>query len=198
MDEIRIVGMGGSLKKNSTSLAALRLALQGAEAAGAATRLFDVREVDLPFYDPSVKSVPNDARELVEAAYGAHGLLWSSPMYHGTVSGSFKNMLDWLQLLADRDPPLLADKVVGLISTAGGVQGLQAVNTMEFAVRALRAWAVPLVVPVARSYQAFDDGGNPRDQTVAAQLDGLGAEVVRGARYFAAEGRWDYALASPD
>jgi len=25
-------------------------------------------------------------------------------MYHGTISGSFKNALDWLQLLADRDP----------------------------------------------------------------------------------------------
>jgi hypothetical protein len=33
----------------------------------------------------------------------------------------------------------LTDKVVGLISTAGGVQGLQAVNTMEFVVRLFAA-----------------------------------------------------------
>ena len=39
-----------------------------------------------------------------------------------------------------RDPPFLHDKVVGLISAAGGTQGLQAINTMEFATRALRAW----------------------------------------------------------
>ena len=45
-------------------------------------------------------------------------------------SGSFKNALDWLKLLGDRNPPYLTDKVVGLISTAGGMQGLQAVNTM--------------------------------------------------------------------
>jgi NAD(P)H-dependent FMN reductase len=43
----------------------------------------------------------------------------------------------------------LLDKVIGLISAAGGTQGLQAINTMEFAVRALRGWAVPYVVPVA-------------------------------------------------
>jgi hypothetical protein len=48
-----------------------------------------------------------------------------------------KNALDWLKLLGDRDPPYLTDKVVGLISTAGGVQALQAVNAMEFVVRAL-------------------------------------------------------------
>jgi len=65
-------------------------------------------------------------------------MLWSSPLYHGTISGSFKNALDWLQLLGDRQPAYLTDKVIGLISTAGGTQGLQAVNTMEFIVRALR------------------------------------------------------------
>jgi NAD(P)H-dependent FMN reductase len=40
------------------------------------------------------------------------------------------------------EPPYLHDKVVGLISAAGGTQGLQAINTMEFVVRALRGWAV--------------------------------------------------------
>ena len=84
-------------------------------------------------------------------------------MYHGTISGSFKNALDWLQLLGDRNPPYLTDKVVGLISTAGGVQGLQAVNTMEFVVRALRGWAVPLVMPIAQAWKAFDEHGVPQD-----------------------------------
>ena len=73
-------------------------------------------------------------------------------MYNGTISGSFKNALDWLKLLGDRNPPYLTDKVVGLISTAGGMQGLQAVNTMEFVVRALRGWAVPLV-PIAQAWK---------------------------------------------
>jgi FMN reductase len=65
-------------------------------------------------------------------------MIWSSPLYHGTVSGAFKNALDWLDLLSDRDPPFLTDKVIGLISAAGGVQALQAVNTMEFVVGAPR------------------------------------------------------------
>lgn len=84
-------------------------------------------------------------------------------MYNGTISGSFKNALDWLKLLGDRNPPYLTDKVVGLISTAGGVQGLQAVNTMEFVVRALRGWAVPLVMPIAQAWKVFDEKGAPQD-----------------------------------
>ena len=70
-------------------------------------------------------------------------------MYQGTISGAFKNALDWLHALGSREPPFLHDQVIGLISAAGGTQGLQAINTMEFAVRALRGWAVPYVVPVA-------------------------------------------------
>ncbi len=57
----------------------------------------------------------------------ANGMLWISPMYNGSVSGSFKNAIDWL------------------------AQRLQVVNTMEFSVRSLRGWEVPYVVPVPQA-----------------------------------------------
>ena len=86
-------------------------------------------------------------------------MIWSSPTYHGSVSGSFKNALDWLILLAEREPPYLSNKPVGLVTTAGGVQGLQAV----------------------------------KGEAIATRLRSLGAEVVRAARQFQAEGACDYA-----
>ena len=130
MPEIRIVGLGGSRAQRSASRAALNIALKGAEEAGARVEMFDVRKLNLPLYEPDTSDAPEAARRLADSVAGARGLLWSSPLYHGTVSGAFKNALDWLQLLSDRDPPFLTNKVVGLISTAGGVYGLQAVNTM--------------------------------------------------------------------
>ena len=33
-------------------------------------------------------------------AYHCDTMSWSSPAYHGSVSGSFRNALDWLILLA--------------------------------------------------------------------------------------------------
>lgn len=182
---LTIVGLGGSLAKQSSSLAAARIALEGAAEAGAQTELFDVRQLALPMYDPGNSNPPDSVLKLVEATYNADGLIWSSPMYHGTISGSFKNALDWLQLLSNRQPPFLTDKVVGLISTAGGVQGLQAVNTMEFVVRSLRGWAVPLVLPIAQAWKAFDDQSNARDPNLREQLRALGREVARGSRQFA-------------
>jgi len=188
-----VVGLGGSLAPKSKSLAVLEIALDAAAQAGAETQLFDIRTLNLPMYVPGTADIPDAALQLVDATCRASGLLWSSPLYHGTISGSFKNALDWLQLLSDRDPPYLTNKVVGLISTAGGVHGLQAVNTMEFAVRSLRGWAVPLVIPIPRAHEIFAQDGSVRDPAVSDQLRVLGAEVVRAARQFAESGECDYA-----
>ena len=181
---VKIVALGGSLAEQSTSLAAVRIALEGASQAGAQTELYDVRQLDLPMYVPHASNVPDAARAFCESVYACDGMLWSSPLYHGTISGSFKNALDWLQLLSDRQPAYLTDKVIGLISTAGGTQGLQGVNTMEFIVRALRGWAVPLVIPIPQAWRVFQEG-QVLNESVAAQLRALGGEVARAAGHFA-------------
>jgi len=182
---LRIVGLGGSLRQTSSSRAALKVALDGAADAGAKVDLLDLRQLNVPMYDPSSHDVPDSVARLVEGVYAADGMIWSSPLYNGSISGSFKNALDWLILLDKREPPYLTDKVVGLISVAGGTQGLQAINTMEFIVRALRGWAVPLVVPIPQSWQAFEDTGRPANPQIEEPLKTLGGEVVRVTRRLA-------------
>ena len=183
-NRLTIVGLGGSLAQISRSRAALQVALDGAASAGAETELLDLHELELPIYNPDNDEPTPAAARLIESCYAADGMLWSSPMYQGTISGAFKNALDWLHVLGGREPPFLHDKVIGLISAAGGTQGLQAINTMEFAVRALRGWAVPYVVPVAAAARVFDHEGRIHDQAVELQLKTLGGEVVRVAQRF--------------
>jgi FMN reductase len=184
---LTIVGLGGSPASVSRSRAALQIALEGAASAGADTQLLDIRRLDLPMYNPDDDEPTETAARLIESCYTADGLLLSSPMYQGTISGALKNALDWLHLLGEREPPFLHDKVMGLISAAGGTQGLQAINTMEFPVRALRGWAVPYVVPVALAAQVFDSAGQIQNQAVELQLNTLGGEVARVAARFAAD-----------
>ena len=168
-------------------------ALAGAAEAGADTQLFDLRELALPMYEPDGEATTEATLRMVDALHQADGTLWSSPLYNGSISGAFKNALDWLRLLGDREPAYLSDKVIGLISAAGGAQGLQAINTMEFCVRALRGWAVPLVVPVAGAGRAFDADGRPVDEAIERQLKMLGSEVVRVAGHFRVEESPDHA-----
>ena len=90
-------------------------------------------------------------------------------------------------MLGSREPAFLHDEVIGLISAAGGTHGLQAINTMEFATRALRGWAVPYVVPIPTAARVFDQDGQVRDAAIELQLRSLGSEVVQVAQRFAAD-----------
>jgi FMN reductase len=193
MNGTKVVGVGGSMAEISSSLSALKIALAGAEEAGAEVQLFSIREMDLPIFIPTSREVPEKARRFLTTSHEAHGLIWCSPTYHAAMSGAFKNALDWYELLRNDAPPYLTDKIIGLISTAGGTMGLQAINCMEFVVRALRGWAVPLVIPIPQVGQSIDEDGQLRDPSIERQLRGLGAEVVRAARQFADDGFSEYA-----
>jgi len=82
--QLIVVGLGGSTAKHSCSLAALKIALQGAEETGAKTALLDIRQLSLPMYDPADENPPNSVREMCDAIHQADGLIWSSPMYNGS------------------------------------------------------------------------------------------------------------------
>src|SRR5450755_1867751 len=122
MRSVRVVGLGGSLREMSTSRTALQVALEGAAASGADVELIWVRDLGLPLYTDE-HAPPPGAHRLAETVYQADALIWSSPTYHGSVSGSFKNALDWLILLAENEPPYLSNKPIGLVTTAAACRG---------------------------------------------------------------------------
>src|ERR1700749_2301627 len=97
MRSVRVAGLGGSLRDMSTSRTALQAALEGAAARGADVELIGVRDLSLPLYTDE-HAPPPAAHRLAETAYHADALIWSSPTYHGSVSGSFQNAPDWLVL----------------------------------------------------------------------------------------------------
>jgi FMN reductase len=179
-----VVGIGGTLRDGSTGLRALERALAAAEEAGATTELLDLRELDLPMYEPGkpLEDFGESAERLVEAMRGADAMLWSTAAYHGTLAGVTKNALDFAQFMARDEKPYLQDKVVGLVATAGGgMAAVNAINAMINVVHALRGVAAPLSVPVTQSWKVFDDDGNVNDEEIAGRLESLGRLVVEMA-----------------
>ena len=182
--KLHVVGIGGTLREDPRGLLALEEALRAAEEGGATTELLDLRELDLPMYEPGkpLEEYGENVRELVEAMRGADALLWSTAAYHGTLAGLTKNALDFGQFLARDERPYLQDKVVGLIATAsGGMGAVNAINAMVSITHALRRVAAPLSVPVTQSWKTFDEEGNIRDEGVARRLESLGRIVVEMA-----------------
>lgn len=100
-DRIRILGIGGTLRKGSSSLGALRCALSATEKSVAEPGLLDLRELGLPMYEPerSLEEYADNVERFVETVRRFDALVVSTGSYHGTVSGATKNAQDFLQFL---------------------------------------------------------------------------------------------------
>lgn len=175
-----VVGLGGSTRKKSRSLDALKVALSGADHAGAETSLLDVRELSLPMLDADrpvweLESV----RTLLTTVREAGGLLIGSPVYQETVSGALKNALDYLSALEDDDPPGLSGKVVGVISVSGGTPGVGASLAVQTACKGLGAWVLPDTIDLDNT--SFDDDGRLYSLLARDSLLALGTKVALNA-----------------
>jgi FMN reductase len=180
--KIKIVGLGGSLSKKSVTLSVLNISLQSAKRAGADIELLDLRELSLPFFNPELRleEYPESVSRFLDMVRKADGMIWASPGYHGTLSGAMKNALDFLEFLAKDNPPYLTDKVIGLITTAGGVMAsVNTINALSHISQALRAWVVPLMIPVGQAWKLFDEQGRIIDAQLEERLTSLGTETVR-------------------
>ena len=189
---LKVVGIGGTLRENSTSLGALGRSLAAAEDAGAVVELLDLNELRLPMYEPGqpLDEYDDNVRRLVSAIRGADGLLVSTAAYHGSLAGVTKNALDFVHFLGADEPAYLDGKVVGLISTAGGEQAAANANAaMVNVVHSLRGIVAPLTVGVTRAGQRTDDGGEITDENFGRRLDSLGTLVVDLAQKMVASGR---------
>lgn len=178
-----IVGIGGTLRQDSSSERALKVSLAEAERLGATTLIFANDRLDLPPYAPEGKSDrPPEVEALVDALRRARGVIISSPCYHGSVSGLLKNALDYAADIDDKDAPFLAGRAVGLIACAFGPQ---ATATTLIALRsiahAMRGWPTAAAVPVNTLETKFLADGSVSDDAVQEQLHLMASQVVEFA-----------------
>ncbi len=176
---IKVLGIGGSLREGSQSERALRIALAGAEEAGAATSAVTGGSLALPFYDAAVADRAADAHALVEAVREADGLIVVSPGYHGALSGLVKNALDYVEDLRSDDRPYLDGRGVGLVAVAHGWQAaVTTLDQLRTIAHALRGWPTPLGGAVNSAEVKFDESGGASDEKVVRTLHTIGRQVA--------------------
>lgn len=170
-----ILGINGSNRGESGSLIALKNCLAAVGSANE-SEVINLSELQLPLFSPDEDYSKNaKVRKLRELAEKADGFVWSTPEYHGNMTGVLKNALDFLEISNFKN------KVVGLIGIAGGSIGaVQAITSMSFCVRNLEAWTCPDIVSISRSKEAFKSG-EIADPAVEKRLRLLGEEVAKWA-----------------
>ncbi len=172
---IAVVALCGSLREGSSTHAALRIALSGAEEVGAAVELLELGAYQLVFQGSvsNEADYPPDVFALREKVKRADGILLGSPEYHGSFSGVLKSALDLMGFAE------FEDKVIGLVGVSGGRMGAaNALSMLRIVGTALRAWVVPNDVSIPRSSEAFDAHGNLHDAELAARVKSVGRDVA--------------------
>ncbi len=177
-----IIGLCGSLRKDSFNLALLKAA---SRLAPAGCRI-DVRTLHgIPLYDADLEAsdgIPEAVQVLKDTIAAADGLLLSTPEYNASLPGVFKNALDWLSRPASDIPKVFGHKPVALIgASAGGFGTVMSQAAWLPVIRALRMqpyYGPP--IRLARAGNAFDADGSLRDADQAGQL----AELLEGFTAF--------------
>jgi FMN reductase len=182
VSEPLVAGIGGTVRARSTSEIALRVALEGAHAAGARIRMFSAAELQLPFYDPKSPDRTEKARELIDTLRDADGVIVASPGYHGALSGMIKNALDYVEDMAG-DPRVYLDGLpFGCIGVAHGSQAAVSVLTnLRSIAHALRAYPTPYGAAVVAGPHIFADG-TCIDAETTSRLRLIGTQVTQMSR----------------
>lgn len=174
---VKIVGIGGSLRPNSSSYQALAVAMQRVQALGADTQMLDLRQMELPFCngDNDYPDYP-DVIKLREAVAQSDGLILATPEYHGSVSGVLKNALDLMSF------DELSDKVTGLISVLGGQSNSNALNDLRVIMRWVHGWVIPEQIAIGQSWKAFSEDGKLLDEKLSQRFDQFAQSLVDNTR----------------
>lgn len=177
-----IAGIGGTTRSGSSSEQALTLALNHAAAAGAETILFGGDDmVKLAMYDPDPGSMTDAARRLVEILRKADGVIISSPVYHGGVSGLIKNAIDYIEEMRGDPRVYLDGRAIGIIACGYGYQGPGPVlSQLRQTAHALRGWPTPLAVGVNSALVKFQNG-ECSDAGIAKQIEIMAQQVTEFA-----------------
>jgi FMN reductase len=180
-----IVGLGGTVRPNSSSERALAKAMTAAEALGAKTQMFGGEFLArLPMYNPAEPGTYEERNAFLDAVRRADGVIVASPGYHGSVSGLVKNALDSVEGLREDARPYFDGRAVGIIVAADGWQACgSTLAAVRAIIHAMRGWPTPLGATLNSAGGLFDDQGDFRDRRDAWQVETVAQQVLQFAKW---------------
>ncbi|MFM9882879.1 MAG: NADPH-dependent FMN reductase [Burkholderiales bacterium] len=179
----RFVCIGGTTRAGSSTERALRYAAVLLEEAGGAVDVFAGPDLILPMYSSEDRQRSPVAIRIVEALRAADGVILASPGYHGGFSGLIKNVLDYLEDMADDPAPYLKGRAVGCIASAFGWQAIgTTLLSLRSVVHALGAWPTPTGVSMISTGRLFDEQGRCINEELDEQFRRVIAELFEFAR----------------
>ncbi|MDE1920197.1 MAG: NAD(P)H-dependent oxidoreductase [Candidatus Omnitrophica bacterium] len=180
----KILAFAGSTREGSFNKQLVKIAAQGARAAGAQVTVLDLRDLPMPLYDGDLEAgqgLPENAGKFRKLMLEHDGLLISAPEYNSSISGVLKNTIDWASRPVAGEPPLacFAGKVAGLMSASpGALGGLRGLVTVRSVLSNIRVIVLPDQVAVPKAHEAFGPDGKLKDTQQHSAVENLGRNLT--------------------
>lgn len=174
---MRVLGIAGSLRRDSYNQALLREAAERLPA-GAELVEFD-RLGEIPPYDADLEELgaPGSVEALRQAMRDADAVIVATPEYNHSIPGVLKNALDWASRPAGQSA--LTGTPAAVIGASTGMFGaVWAQAETRKVLGALGGRVVERELPVARAAELYRDGRLELSPEQSEQLEGLLAELV--------------------
>lgn len=157
----RILVLYGSLRSTSFSRKLAYECARLLEVMGGDVRVYNPS--GLPVRDPERESHPK-VQELRNLSLWSEGHVWVSPEMHGTITGTFKNQIDWLPLNTGSVRPTQG-RCAAVLQVNGGSQSFNAVNELRRLARWMRMPCCTNQSSVAKAWQEFDEDGRMKESS---------------------------------
>jgi chromate reductase len=177
---MRVLGLSGSLRRDSHNRALLRAA--AAELQPDAELVEWDRIAELPAYDEDLDAapVPEPVRALREAIADADAILIATPEYNASLPGALKNALDWASRPHAENP--LRGKPAAVVGASTGLFGaVWAQAEARKVLATIGAQVLERDLPVGQAHDAWAPDGTLLDSGLRAALGEIVRELVASA-----------------
>jgi len=184
MPNPKILALAGALRKESFNKKLIRVAAEQARAAGGDVTLIDLADYRMPVYDGDMEAsegVPEPARKLRGVFLEHQALLIASPEYNSSVSGAFKNVIDWISRpdQGHANTAAFQGKVAGIMSASmGGLGGLRGLVHLRSILGNVGVIVLPEQATLPQAQAAFDDAGQLKDPKKLEEVKKVAARLV--------------------
>ena len=166
-----ILGISGSLRRDSHNTALLRAAREMFQARGAEFEIYQDLKLVPPYdEDDDREPVPAAVAQIRAAVAGADAVFFTTPEYNSSIPGQLKNAIDWLSRPLATN--VLRNKPVAVIGASAGAFGaVWAQAELRKTLAATGARVVEGEVAVGHAETRFDQQGRLTDDSIAEQVD---------------------------
>jgi len=170
---MRVLGISGSLRRDSNNTKLLHVAGELFEAEGVRFELYDgLKQVPPYDEDDDVDPSPATVAHLRAAVADADAVFFSTPEYNHSIPGQLKNAVDWLSRPLGKSA--LTGKPAAVIGASTGMFGaVWSQAELRKVLAGAGARVVEGEVAVGHAHTRFEDDGRLNDPNIAEQVQAV-------------------------